>query len=97
MRRQRMTGWKEEIVRIKSSIHGLHDAIKKYLELTGNPDRVPVDDLETVCQLTGIFAADIGQDTLVDTLSEFVVYYGFDPVSTNDGFYEKLPSKRKAP
>lgn len=95
-RRRKMTDWKAGIVRYQSSIYDLHSAIEKYLELTDNPDRIPVDDLETVCQLTGIFSSRIEQGTLRVTLGEFLVYYGFDPVLTNDEFFEKLPSQRRA-
>lgn len=89
-----MTDWKEEIAKIKGNIRGVHDAIAKYLELTGNPDRVPIDDLATVCQLTELFAPNIAQQGFEIVVAEFMVYHGFDPVPTEDGFYEKLPSKR---
>lgn len=89
-----MSDWKAEIARIKSGIDGLHGAIEKYLELTGNPDRVSVDDLEIICQLTETFPSKLDQNTLQVTLGEFMVYYGFDPVPTDDGFFEKLPRKK---
>lgn len=89
-----MSDWKEEIARVKLNIYGLHQAIGKYLELTGNPDKIPVEDLETVCQMTEIFAPGVSRDDLLTMLSEFIVYHGFYSVANEDGFFEKLPNKK---
>jgi hypothetical protein len=89
-----MSDWKTEIQRIKGDIRDTHGAIEKYLQLTDNPNSVPVEDLLTVCQLTGIFSPGLDRDELVITISEFMVYHGFDPVPNKNEQWEKLPFKR---
>jgi hypothetical protein len=90
-----MANWKTEIECYKFGINGLHGAIEKYLEFTGYLDRVSVDDLETVCQLTGVLSSRLDRETFQGTVCEFIVYHGFDLLPTADGFWTKLPSKNK--
>lgn len=87
-----MADWREEVAKIKGGVMALDRAIAKYLELTGNPDKVPVGDIETVCQLTGILSPTISREDFESTLYEFIIYHGFDP-DPKDGHYVRYPKK----
>ena len=88
-----MSSWKDELTRIKDSIHDMHQALEKYLKLTGNPEKFPVDDLVTVFLLTGTIPPGVTEKEVVAIASEFVAYYGYFPVPTDDGFYIRTSDK----
>ena len=86
-----MSDWRNELGKfIESRIGDLHDVIGKYLELIGNPDKVPLDDIVTVVQMSGIFNSSADQDFLIQVAGEFLVYAGYSPVPVDDQYFKKL-------
>jgi|GEM_PF-4610285 len=86
-----MADWKTELGEfIGAKIADLHAVIEKYLELAGDPDKIPIEDIVTVVQMTGIFDHTADQDFLAQAAGEFLVYHGYGPVPVDDTYFERI-------
>lgn len=76
--------WKSQASQIQFAVLGLDEALDRYIELKGKPDRIPVEDPETVLTYTGILT----RAGLENFLPELLIMRGYNPEPI-DGFYEK--------
>ena len=60
------------------------------MELSGYPDKIAVDDIETIVCYKG----QINPETISGTCGEYIVYHGYDPYPEG-GFYNKNNYKKQ--
>ena len=86
-----MADWEDEISKhIERGITTLHDAIGKYVELTGHPAKIPISDIETVIQMTGVLQPPIERKFLLQVCTEFVVYHGYMLATGDEDYFLRM-------